>query len=214
MSWSNAGLIGWWVESLLINPKDPSVLYAGAEDVPDDDSDGITRVFKSTDGGASWNDIVPGVRLRAIDPQDTDTLYGVVGLGLFKSTDGGANWTKLSAFPANLQALSLTIDPQNHTTLYAPVAAAYNMLNEVHKTVRFPAHRGAARTSGAQALRRGPDPSLPGEPKRRDHTEAGRAAARPADRLRLRIRTRRCGFGSAATNTRRRRRPPPRRTRR
>ncbi len=76
-------------------------------------------VFKTTDGGATWqkvlfrNDRTGAVDL-VLDPSNPDVIYatfwevhrtpwslesGGAGSGLFKSTDGGANWTELTKNP-------------------------------------------------------------------------------------------------------------------
>jgi hypothetical protein len=90
-SWSNAGLAGWSIGTLLIDPQNTNTLYAEAAFSPDDDTN-ISKVFKSADGGATWNDLVSNARLLAIDPQDGRTIYALAGGSppdLFKSTDGG-----------------------------------------------------------------------------------------------------------------------------
>ncbi len=138
-TWSNSGLNGWKVNSLFIDPRNTSTLYAAADFTPDPDADTITKVFKSTDAGATWNDLVTGATLLAIDPQDTSTLYALAGgypQGLYKSVDGGANWTRLTAFSAGLFAVGLVIDPQNHNTLYAPVMGdfAAHTVSSVYKS--------------------------------------------------------------------------------
>jgi len=71
-------------------------------------------IWKSTDGGASWNvadDLLINLAVTsiALDPNDTSVLYagtgegvltgspGVRGLGIFKSVDAGATWTQLES---------------------------------------------------------------------------------------------------------------------
>jgi hypothetical protein len=53
-SWSNAGLIGYWVVSLAVDPQNPGTLYAATLVDPGDGS-GSNELFKSTDGGATWD---------------------------------------------------------------------------------------------------------------------------------------------------------------
>jgi len=68
-----------------------------------------SAVYKSTDGGATWNKIMKGLpsgdigRIgMAISPAKPDLLYAVVeaneGAGVYKSTDRGASWEKQSSF--------------------------------------------------------------------------------------------------------------------
>jgi photosystem II stability/assembly factor-like uncharacterized protein len=136
-SWStvSSGLMLTSVAALAVDPQNPGTLYAG----------GDGGVFKTTDAGASWSaansglptvgiaadgsDLVAGVNLLAIDPQDTSTLYAGT-VGLFKSTDGGASWSAansgLPIGPGEPYALGvLAVDPQNPSTLYAGTNANF-----------------------------------------------------------------------------------------
>lgn len=126
MTWFPWYAVGVGTLALATDPVNPSTLYAGTYD----------GVFKSTDGGASWNPANIGlpptdpegyyasVDGLAIDPQNPSTLYAVAnppnaqGEVLFKSIDGGANWRQAgSGLPAS--DFTLSIDPQNTRTLYA-----------------------------------------------------------------------------------------------
>ena len=93
------GVIGGRTRSLVVNPKDPNLLYAGA----------VTGgVWKSTDAGQHWKAVTDGlanmnVGALALDPADPNIIYagggeqfgGFSGLGIFKSSDAGATWTLL-----------------------------------------------------------------------------------------------------------------------
>jgi photosystem II stability/assembly factor-like uncharacterized protein len=87
------------VGSLAIDPTAPSTVFAGY-----DGARNTGGLYKSTDGGASWDASEAGltttdVRVLAIDPVNTATVYtGVSTDGVFKSVDSGANWTRLSTF--------------------------------------------------------------------------------------------------------------------
>src|SRR5438128_2526370 len=69
------------------------------------------------------------IRSLAIDPQSSTTLYASVeGVdvngastveGVFKSTDEGGSWTAINTGLTNPGGISLAIDPQTPTTLYA-----------------------------------------------------------------------------------------------
>ena len=86
---------------LLIDPRQPDVMYAGAV------SGGV---FKTTDGGASWTPLVDTMGNIAIasmdmDPSDPDVIYAGTGegmdyrpargAGIMKTTDAGATWAFL-----------------------------------------------------------------------------------------------------------------------
>jgi photosystem II stability/assembly factor-like uncharacterized protein len=113
--------IGPWVNinALVIDPVTPSILYAG--------TDG--GLFKSTNGGESWNAINSGlgdydILDLAIDPVTPTTIYAAVafhtlaGGGVFKSMDGGNSWSAARKGLPNYVS-KLAIDPLTPTTLYA-----------------------------------------------------------------------------------------------
>ncbi|MGD9001508.1 MAG: DUF1080 domain-containing protein, partial [Anaerolineae bacterium] len=99
-SWSpiNNGLADMTVSHLVIDPTDPETLYAGVGCV-DDDIALPGNVFKSTDGGASWQglEVSPGspVTRVALHPDDPQKVYALGYSGVFYSEDGGAHWSKL-----------------------------------------------------------------------------------------------------------------------
>jgi hypothetical protein len=122
--------------SLIIDPNDPSgnTLYAGSgEPNGSGDSEAGLGLFKSTDGGTSWQ-LVTGSQPVAIDrsigaiavkPGDPNTIYigtdvarhgssssnggrrtppGAPTLGVYTSTDGGANFALAAALQARTPA--------------------------------------------------------------------------------------------------------------
>jgi hypothetical protein len=122
------------VNSLLIDSTNPSTLYIETAR-PGGCYYGDILLFKSTDGGTTWNDSVSpagsGCELQgvmAMDPVDSNTLYlpygdDYDGFTIFKSTDGGASWKDLHANDGLLDNVSwvnaLLIDRNTSTTLYA-----------------------------------------------------------------------------------------------
>lgn len=99
---------------LFIDPKDPNVVYASFWEFrrsPWNFSSGGSNsaLFKSTDGGKTWNKIHKGFpvgklgRLAfAAAPSNTNILYTAIeseqdkDKGLYRSEDGGANWKQLN----------------------------------------------------------------------------------------------------------------------
>jgi photosystem II stability/assembly factor-like uncharacterized protein len=87
----------WHLEPSL---TDPETIYAGVEDA---------AIFKSTDGGKSWNEL-PGLRNAKgslwqpgaggmavhtilLDPKDEQRIYVAISAGgCFRTDDGGASW--------------------------------------------------------------------------------------------------------------------------
>ncbi len=83
------------VGELDVDPARPNILYAITRG-------GFPRLFRSLDGGRSWEgpDLTlgsPGVTVLAVDPLHPDVLYGVGGFGIVRSEDGGFTWIDYSA---------------------------------------------------------------------------------------------------------------------
>ena len=75
------------------DPVDPNTLYTGK-----------ARLYKSTNGAASWTDILsfsPGGLCNeiAIAPSDNQTIYASWGTRMYVTQNGGASWTQI--FPVN-----------------------------------------------------------------------------------------------------------------
>jgi hypothetical protein len=102
------------ISTLVIDPAMPDTIYAGAND----------GVFKSINGGGSWNATNTGltanpVKVMVIDPLTPTTLYAGIGGDIFKSTNNGATWSAISTDLAYTNISALAIDPITPTILYA-----------------------------------------------------------------------------------------------
>ncbi|MFZ3263509.1 MAG: hypothetical protein WA172_05880 [Terriglobales bacterium] len=146
-SWQYAGLRDTHsISAILIDPKNPNVVYAssmGHVFKPDPER----GVFKSTDGGKSWNKILfvddnTGAICLIMDPNHADVLYAAMwqaqrtpwgltsggsGSGIYKSTDGGAHWTNLThnqGLPQMvLGRVGLSVAASNSNIVYAIIQA-------------------------------------------------------------------------------------------
>jgi photosystem II stability/assembly factor-like uncharacterized protein len=104
------------IHVLTFDPLSSSVIYGGT-------SKG--RVYKSTDGGESWNVLNNGlpskeIRAVAVSPASSKTLYaGIFGEGMFRSIDGGENWVAINSGLASKGVTCLVIDSVNPNILYA-----------------------------------------------------------------------------------------------
>ena len=114
--------------SLLVDPKNPQVIYALSE-----------GLSKSTDAGANWTYIdseLPKGEVNTISlvPSDSSVLYvGTEKHGIYKSTNGGESWSRLTSglITKNLneaqaeipRVRAIAIDPSEPKTLYAGVSA-------------------------------------------------------------------------------------------
>jgi photosystem II stability/assembly factor-like uncharacterized protein len=130
-SWSNAGLNGFFVGGLIIDPQTHTTLSAWTPGSSDGDIV-TTSLFKTTDGGATWSKTDSAFPANCcfdilFDPQGSGTMYALAGSpmrDLFKSTDGGASWEPESGLPNKLYFAALTTDPQKPSTLYAGAMGA------------------------------------------------------------------------------------------
>jgi hypothetical protein len=132
-SWGIVGSLpaGSPIFSLAIDPTGQTV-YAGSREVAD--------VFRSSDGGATWEALSFGGSLGAyprslgVDPSNAAIVYaglardGSPGGSLLKSSDSGDTWTAtIAGLPASggvPAVLSLAIDPVSPTTVYAGLEGA------------------------------------------------------------------------------------------
>ena len=142
-TWQRAGLDkSRFVSRLRIDPTNPNIVYAAVlGDIFKPDAN--RGVFKTTDGGKSWEKVlfasdVAGAVDLILDPKNPEIIYattwdlkrtpyslesGGLNSKLYKSTDGGRNWvdlTKNEGFPKGLLGImGITVSPLNSNRLYA-----------------------------------------------------------------------------------------------
>lgn len=146
-SWEFMGLDGSErIHRIVIHPEDPRTVFVGA--MGPAWSDGEQRgVFRTTDGGASWERILyvdegTGVADLVMDPENPDKLFAAMwsyrrwpwffrsggpGSGLYVTRNGGANWSRLGpedGLPAGeLGRIGVAISRSNPDVVYALVEA-------------------------------------------------------------------------------------------
>ncbi|MFZ1806829.1 MAG: hypothetical protein WAU36_06400 [Cyclobacteriaceae bacterium] len=130
------------ISSIEINPNNTQEMYVGVLGALWGDSE-ERGVYKSTDGGATWNKILyvnttTGCSDIIMDPKNPNILYasmwefrrtgwsfssGGVNSALYKSTDGGKNWNKIhNGFPTGkLGRIALAVAPSNSSILYSVI---------------------------------------------------------------------------------------------
>lgn len=95
-------------EAIAIHPSNPDVVYFG----------GGNNIFKTTDGGNTWNIIytLSGLDISAllISPSNPNIVMAGGAKGLLRSTDGGAGWTSLYSE----RVWDLTYKPGDDNTVY------------------------------------------------------------------------------------------------
>jgi photosystem II stability/assembly factor-like uncharacterized protein len=125
----NVGSIG----AIAIAPSASKVIYVGTgeADMRSDIAQGI-GMFRSADGGASWQAIgltdTQQISQILVDPRNPEVvLVAALGhpygpneqRGVFRSTDDGRNWTRTLFKDANTGAIDLAFEPGNPTVVYA-----------------------------------------------------------------------------------------------
>ncbi len=118
------GPYGGTITSIVYDPSNPHQVYSGSFG---------SGVFKSTDGGMTWNSTNAGltnlyVYSLAIDPTNPLILYaGTYHDQVFKSTDGGKSW-KWSGTGMQYQAIvySMAVDPVTPSVIYAATRGVSN----------------------------------------------------------------------------------------
>ena len=145
-SWRNVGLkTSEHIGRIVLDPKDSNIVYVAAQG-PLWGPGGDRGLFKTTDGGKTWKNILnisenTGVTDVVIDPNDPNTIYaaayqrrrhmwtlinGGPESAIYKSTDAGATWNKLrTGLPTvELGRIGLAISPVDSNVIYATVEAA------------------------------------------------------------------------------------------
>ncbi|MHC4639178.1 MAG: WD40/YVTN/BNR-like repeat-containing protein [Planctomycetota bacterium] len=124
-TWDLIGPFWETISAIAVDPLDPCVLYAGAGEA---DPQSTGKIFKSTDGGETWEEKVSGwmngVEAFLIDPDNSDHVYaGAYGTyGFWKSTNKGENWAKSkisSGDPNQVYALAMTPAGSSPDAIYA-----------------------------------------------------------------------------------------------
>ena len=148
-NWTYIGLgethiITW----ILVDPHNSDVVYVAALGHlfgPNPDR----GVFKTTDGGKTWNKILyvnddTGAISIAMDPSNPSVVYAAMwevsrrhwtfssggsGSGIYKTTDGGTNWTNIShsqGLPTGIFGrVGIAVAPSSPSVVYALIQADY-----------------------------------------------------------------------------------------
>jgi photosystem II stability/assembly factor-like uncharacterized protein len=142
-SWKNVGLKkSEHIGKILIDPRNSDVVYVAAQG-PLWGPGGDRGLYKTTDGGKTWKDILTisentGVTDIVMDPRNPDVLYaasyqrrrhvwtlidGGPESAIYKSTDAGATWNKVrSGLPTvDMGRIGLAVSPANPDVIYATI---------------------------------------------------------------------------------------------
>ncbi|HUI29426.1 MAG TPA: hypothetical protein VLX91_04345 [Candidatus Acidoferrales bacterium] len=145
-SWTDVGLKkSEHIGRILIDPRNSNVVFVASQG-PLWGPGGDRGVFKTTDGGRTWRNVLSisentGVNDIEMDPTNPDLLYassyqrrrhvwtlidGGPESAIYKSTDGGESWRKISSgLPTvDMGKIGLAISPVKTSVVYAIVEAA------------------------------------------------------------------------------------------
>lgn len=144
-TWTNMGLKeSEHISKILIDPRNSNVVFVAAEG-PLWASGGDRGIFKTTDGGENWENVLEisentGASDIVRDPFNPDVLYastyqrrrhiwsllaGGPESGIYKSTDSGAQWRELTnGLPGgDMGKINLAVSPINPDIVYATIEA-------------------------------------------------------------------------------------------
>ena len=145
-NWKNVGLKDTrHIGAVIIDPKNPNIVFVAALGHAYGSNE-ERGVFRSTDGGATWQKVLfrdnkTGAIDIVFDPNNSNTLFaslwqvyrtpwsldsGGPGSGLYKSTDGGSTWKHLEAhgLPAGiLGRIGISVSGADSNRVYALVEA-------------------------------------------------------------------------------------------
>lgn len=151
-SWKHMGLAATkTIHRIITHPRNSEVVYVGA--MGDPFTPNADRgLFKSTDGGLSWEQILftnqqSGIADLVMDPENPNKLIAALyehrrtpysftsggqGSGLFITYDSGKTWKRLTeadGLPAGeLGRIGLAIAPSDPNRVYAKIEAKHNAL--------------------------------------------------------------------------------------
>ncbi len=148
-TWDNMGLENSeHISKIVVHPENSDIIWVAAQG-PLWDKGGQRGLYKSTDGGQTWNkklgdDQWTGVTDIELDPRNPDLMYaatwqrhrtvaaymgGGPESGIHKSTDGGETWQELTTdlpINKNMGKIGMDISPQKPDIIYAAI--------ELHRT--------------------------------------------------------------------------------
>lgn len=130
------------ISKIVVDPRNSNIVFVAAQG-PLWAPGGERGLFKSTDGGKNWKQVLSkgpytGVTDVVLDPRDPNVLYAATHQrhrtvwalldtgpesGIYKSTDGGETWRELtSGLPGGDKGkIALGISPQKSNVVYASI---------------------------------------------------------------------------------------------
>src|SRR5256714_2098751 len=121
------------IGAIAVAPSDHNVIYSGTgEAAIRGNSTYGTGVFKSMDGGKTWENVglkdTRQIGALIVDPRNENVvLVAALGhafgpnqeRGIFRTTDGGKTWTKVLSKDENTGGIDIVFDPHNPNIVFA-----------------------------------------------------------------------------------------------
>jgi hypothetical protein len=149
ITWAQEGTTQFFrrsISKIVVDQNNPNIVYVAVGQPGINGLNGNQGIWKSTDGGATWNNITAAAGLTStepysdliIDPTNSQILYAAIGQqlvdpttqtvfpdGIYKSIDGGMTWTELTGrLPSgpDVGRISLAISQTNSPqTIYTTI---------------------------------------------------------------------------------------------
>ena len=152
-NWSNVttGMHVLGVSSILVDPSNSNIIYAGTGEVYRVDTSNIgynvwkargtygIGIIKSTNGGATWSQVLTkntaqmfAIQNMAFDPTTSNTIYACATDGLYRSTDNGTTWSQILA---KIYVKDVAINPTNTNQIVVSIGNMVNPDKGIYRTI-------------------------------------------------------------------------------
>jgi len=145
-TWKKIGLDATHhIARVVVDPKNPNIVFVAAQGSLYSSSND-RGIYKSTDGGTTWNKVLfvddkTGCAELSMDMNNPSILYAAMwehgrtpwkvtsggpGSALYKSTDGGATWNKMqNGLPKEMGKMAITVSRANSEKVYALIESDF-----------------------------------------------------------------------------------------
>lgn len=134
--WHHLGLTGERIERIAIDKTNLNVIYAGS--VSDFSLSKVGKLFKTTNGGISWDTLINDISVRDIDfhPTNSNIVFALGGWNgltqqkVLKTTDAGKTWVRADSGISLLGTSSpsaLEFDIMRPETVYAATSSSLDV---------------------------------------------------------------------------------------